>query len=206
MSEQRPKRRGGRPRASAEKASSPLVPIDQSQLGPMMRALPSDRWRAAAVARFKVKTNTAALMLAGFGDVPGGSTCMKQMAYEVFHDERMLRALKELGEQHLVAGIPNAIRVLDEIMADVKHKDRLKAAQARLDRAYPLTTHQHVTVEHIDHDAEAVAQLRVLKGLGVAHEKLIEVFGTNGLTRFERLLALEDGKRADAAKVIEEVG
>jgi hypothetical protein len=200
-----PKRRGGRPRASAETMRAPMVPIDKSKIGPMLAALPNDRWRAAAVARFRVKTNTAALRLAGFGDVPGGATSLKQMAYEIFHDERMLRALKELGEQHLVAGIPNAIRVLDEIMADVKHKDRLKAATARLDRAYPLTTHSHVTVEHIDHDAEAVGQLRVLKGLGVTHEKLVEVFGTNGLTRFERLLALEDGKRADAAKVIEDV-
>ena len=47
------------------------VPIDLKGLGPAMRALPSDRWRAAAVARFMVAAggrggNTAACRAAGF--------------------------------------------------------------------------------------------------------------------------------------------
>jgi hypothetical protein len=204
MSDQ-PKKRGGKPRGTRAVLRKPAVPIDQSLMGPMMAQLPNDRWRAAAVARFMVKTNTAAAKLAGFGNVEGTTTPenMKTIARNIFHDDRMLRALKELGEKHLVNGIPDAIGVIDEIMADVKHKDRLKAAQVRLDRAYPLVSSHHVTVEHIDHDAEAVAELRVLKSLGVERAKLEQVFGVNGITRYERLLALEEGKRADAAKVIE---
>jgi hypothetical protein len=200
MTDQPPtKKRIGRPRGTDASLRKPTVPIDKSLLGPMMAALPNDRWRAAAVARFMAKSNTAAIIAAGFSSSPAS----RQTAYNIFHDERMLRALRELGEKHLVNGIPDAIGAVEEILADKDHKDRLRAAQTLLDRAYPLTTHQHLTVEHIDHDAEAVAQLRILKGLGVAPEKLEQIFGVNGITKFERLLALEDGKRADAARVID---
>ena len=34
------------------------------------------------------------------------------------------------------------------------------------------------------------------RGLGVAQDKLIETFGFTGLPRYERLLALEDDKKA----------
>jgi hypothetical protein len=205
MSDEPAKKRGGKPRGTRAVPRKPTMPIDQALMGPMMRALPSDRWRAAAVARFMVRTNTAAAKLAGFGNSEGTTTAenMKTIARNIFHDDRMLRALRELGEKHLVNGIPDAIGVLDEIMADKGHKDRLRAAQTLIDRAYPLTTHQHLTVEHIDHDAEAVAELRILKSLGVERAKLEQVFGVNGITKYERLLALEDGKRADAARVIE---
>ena len=64
------------------------VPIDLKTLGPAMRALPSDRWRAAAVARFMVQPgrgggNTAACRIAGFGSTTPGS--MKVVAYNVHH-------------------------------------------------------------------------------------------------------------------------
>jgi hypothetical protein len=201
MSEPRPKRRGGRPRASAERPLVPTIAIDKALLGPAMAALPNDRWRAAAVARFMVKTNTAAMSLAGFGaDVPGGPTCMKQQAYDVFHDERMLRALKELGEKHLVAGIPNAIGVVEEIMSNPEHKDRLRAAQTVLDRAYPLESLHRVTVEHkIDYQAQALEELTAFRKLGVAREKLEEIFGRDGLYHLEQQLD------ASKPKVIEHV-
>jgi len=53
----------------------------------------------------------------------------------------------------------------------------------------------------VDHTAEAVAQLRLLKGLEVAREKLEEVFGFSGLARYERLLEIEDAK--NSPKLIE---
>ena len=83
------------------------VPIDLRSLGPKMRALPNDMWRAAAVARFMVKgasrgKNTAACRVAGFGNAEGTTppSSMKQIAYRIFHDRRMLEALHELGEQY----------------------------------------------------------------------------------------------------------
>ena len=87
----------------------PRVPIDLRSLGPKMRALPSDRWRAAAIARFMVKRgrwggNTQAVRVAGFGNEEGTTTprSMRATAYKVFHDKRMLEALHELGEQFVL--------------------------------------------------------------------------------------------------------
>jgi hypothetical protein len=125
------------------------VPIDLKGLGPKMRALPNDRWRAAAVARYMVKPgrgpgggNTGAARAAGFGNAEGTTTpsSMKATAYKVFHDPRMLEALHELGEQYLKQGVPDAIAVVYEIMGDKRHKDRLKAAQIFIDRAHPVQT------------------------------------------------------------------
>jgi hypothetical protein len=42
----------------------------------------------------------------------------------------------------------------------------------------------------------------MLKSEGVTREQLEIYFGKNGLTRFERLLALEDARASDAARVI----
>jgi hypothetical protein len=148
MIEQPQKKRAGRPRGTRASLRRPIVPIDKTALSPAMLDLPNDRWRAAVTARFMVKTNTEAVRLAGFGNSATTPHNMARMAHAVFHDPRTLRALKELGEKHLVNGIPDAIAVIDEIMADVEHKDRLKAAQVRLDRAYPLQTQHLAVVEH----------------------------------------------------------
>ena len=63
-------------------------------------------------------------------------------------------------------------------------------------------THTH---EIVDHDAEALKHLRALKALGVARDKLAEVFGGFGLDRLEARVALEDKSQAIEAdyKVIE---
>jgi hypothetical protein len=140
-----PKRRG-RPRGSRPARQAPMVPIDQVQLSDAMKRLPNDSWRAAAYARFYVADNTEACRLAGFADKSRGS--LNVTAHRLFHDPRMLLALKELGEKHLVAGIPDALRAIDEIVADREHPDRLKAAKMRIDRAYPLQTTHRVEVEH----------------------------------------------------------
>jgi hypothetical protein len=129
-------------------ARKPVVPIDLSTLGPKMRGLPNDRWRAAAVARFLVKPgvggNTAACRAAGFS--PSDT---KRTAYRIFHDRRMLEALHELGEQHLKNGVPDAIGVVQEILRDqtAPPRDRLKAAAMFIDREHRLETTHHVVVE-----------------------------------------------------------
>jgi hypothetical protein len=60
-----------------------------------------------------------------------------------------------------------------------------------------VETQHRVEVHHIvDHDREAIDQLRMFKRLNVAHEKLVEMFGYSGLGRYERLLEQQDGKAA----------
>jgi hypothetical protein len=154
------------------------VPIDLKTLGPAMRKLPSDRWRAAAVARFMVKPgrtpgggNTAACRVAGFGDTTPGS--MKVTAHRVFHDPRMLAALDELGREFLRGGVPDALAVVYEIMGDERHKDRLKAAQVIINYAHPVQTAHHVTVEHVDDRRMVDFALKLAAEMGVEAGKLV---------------------------------
>ena len=65
-----------------------------------------------------------------------------------------------------------------------------------LDRVHPAETRHTVdVVHHVDHDAEAVAQLRMLKQLDVPRAKLEAIFGFTGISRYERLLELEEAKK-----------
>ena len=154
------------------------VPIDLKTLGPAMRALPSDRWRAACVARFMVKPgrtpgggNTQACRIAGFGDTTANS--MKVTAHRVFHDRRMIAAMREVGEEFLRGGVPDALAVVYEIMGDERHKDRLKAAQVIINYAHPVQTAHHVTVEHVDDRRMVDFARKLATELGVEADKLV---------------------------------
>jgi hypothetical protein len=160
------------------KLGPPRVPIDLKRLGPAMRALPSDQWRAACVARFYVKAgrwggNAAACRAAGFGRADGTSTCMKQIAYAIFHDVRMQAALREVGEQLLRQGVPDALQVIHEIMDDKRHKDRLKAAQTIINYAHPAQTAHHVVVEHVDDRRMMEFAVKLAQELGIETKTLI---------------------------------
>ena len=54
-----------------------------------------------------------------------------------------------------------------------------------------------VTVNHTD---SALQDLRTLIGLGVAREKLVEIFGFSGLSRYEKMLEEQDRR---SGKLIE---
>src|SRR6478736_2217355 len=97
-----------RAKRTQPKLGAARVPIDLKKLGPKMAALPSDQWRAAAIARFHVKPgrwggSAAACRAAGFGNAEGTTTprTMRQTAFRIFHDPRMLEPLHELGEQYI---------------------------------------------------------------------------------------------------------
>jgi uncharacterized protein (DUF2164 family) len=147
------------------------------QFGPAMLALPSDRWRAAAVARFMVPVrgrwsgNAAACRAAGFASTK--PEALKVTAHRLFHDERMLAALRELGEYYLRTGVSDALSVIDEIMRDTKHKDRLKAAQVVINYSHPIQTTHHVTVEHVDDRRMLEFALKLAEEMGVEAGKLI---------------------------------
>jgi uncharacterized protein (DUF2164 family) len=145
------------------------------KLGPAMRALPSDRWRAAAVARFMVPVSgrwsgNAAACRAAASTKP---EALKVTAHRIFHDARMVAALRELGEYYLRTGVPDALTVVHEIMADTKHKDRLKAAQVVINYAHPVQTAHHVVVEHVDDRRMLEFALKLAEEMGVEAGKLI---------------------------------
>jgi hypothetical protein len=79
------------------------------------------------------------------------------------------------------------------LIRDPKHRDHARAIGMMLDRTDKVETHTTITHHvEVDHNAQAIEQLRLLKGLGVTREKLVEVFGYSGLGRYERLLVERD--------------
>jgi hypothetical protein len=121
------------------------------------------------------------------------------------HDERMIAALAEQSKLVVRAGAPEAVNALYGMIRDPTHKGHERAVAMVLDRVDPIVSHQNVNVTHrvIDPDAEALEEYRALKALGTSREKLLELFGYNGLARVEQQEAANTVKRLEAAKVID---
>src|SRR5262249_50881086 len=84
------------------------------------------------------------------------------------------------------------------------HPGHIRAIGMLLDRTDPLVTNQHIEVthRHVDPVQEELEELRAVKQLGTSREKLVELFGSNGLARLEALEAAERERRLDA-KIID---
>jgi phage terminase small subunit len=170
--------------------------------GPAMAAL-DDRRRAFVLAMYEVPRGfgaaTAAARMAGFGTPQSSALSMAVKASKLMHDHRVLAALAEEDKRRIKACAPRAVRALELLVEDPTHKGHERAISEILGRVHPIETRHTIdVVHHVDHDAEAVAQLRTLKSLGVVREKLIEIFGFSGLGRYERMLAIEDEKKGGA--------
>jgi phage terminase small subunit len=164
-----------------------------------MKVLPSDRHRAFVLALYQIKpgygAHVTAAKLAGFGSSTSSPKSWSVIASRLAHDEKILAALHEEDQKHIRASAPRAVRALGRLIEDPDHKDHARGIAMVLDRVHPTEQRHVVDVHHhVDHDAEAIAQLRMLKGLGVARAKLEEVFGFSGLSHYERLLELEEAK------------
>jgi hypothetical protein len=188
---------------------------DLGQLGPAMKALPNDRWRAF-VEFYVLETLTNkhrenygaqanAARKAGFGKPKTTPRAMAHMAWRLMSDDRMIAAVAEESRKLLRSGAPEAVKAVLNGVCDRDHKDHARFVSMVLDRADPITSHQHVEVIHrtVDPDTEALEELRALRQLGTSREKLIELFGSNGLDRIERLEAADKSRRANEAKVID---
>jgi hypothetical protein len=196
------RRKVGKPNALAE----PLMPVDGTKWGPAMAALPSDRHRAFVLNRYELPPgwgcNAKAARAAGFGTSTSSAASMATIGCRLAHDEKILVAIAEQDKLRIRASAPRAISALQRVIENPDHKDHVRGVAMVLDRTHAVQQHHVVDVHHhVDHDGEAIKQLRMLKALEVAREKLEEVFGFSGLTRYERLLAIEDAK--NSPRVIE---
>jgi hypothetical protein len=186
----------------------PTKQEDWGQLGPAMRALPNDQWRAFCYALVTGKPGhgryARAARVAGFCE---GSTPATQAkaAWRLAHDDRMIAAIAEEARKHLRGAHPEAVNALHNMIRDPAHRDHGRAVLALLDRVDPIVSKQNIEVTHrvLDPDQEALEELRALRQLGVSREKMIETFGGNGLARLERLEATDIARRASEAKIID---
>jgi len=138
-----------------------------------------------------------AARLSGFGE---SSTphVLNSLVQALLGQQRIIDLIVEVTRKQIRSSAPEALAAVREIIADPTHRDRLKAAQTILERIEPTMQRIDVSVKHevVDRDGEAVAYLRKLKSLNVSREKLEEELGYSDLPRYERLLELEDAKRA----------
>lgn len=162
--------------------------------GPAMQALPNSEWQLAAIARvFTIKGHGAqvkAYVAAGLGE---GCTPhqLGTLASEMFRDQRMTAAIKELRPIALAELATEGVHALKEIIDDPAHKDRARVALAMIEREHPTVTEQHVQHTHTVITADnalavAIERYHKLKDT-TPHEGLLAIFGPGGLERIEEV-------------------
>jgi phage terminase small subunit len=187
-----------------------LVTADDFAMSPEMAALPTAKQRAFVDSLFEIDgrgqplTAAAAARAAGYSP-DGDSHAHNSAAQKLVKDPRVQAALQAEARRRARFLSPEALQAIKEIIGDRYHKDRLKAAHLILERVDPTVQRvdAHVTHEVVDHKRDAIDQLRTLKALGVAREKLEELFGFSGLPALERQLVEQEARRPIDAEFVE---
>jgi phage terminase small subunit len=186
-----------------ETAIAPLE--DYGRLSPTMQAL-TEKQRAFVYHIVNGPTGygslTKAYAAAGYKSAKR-STLTKE-AHRLSHDERIIAAIAEESKKVTRIAHPEAVAALLNLIRDPSHKDHARAVAMLLERADPAESRHSVDVvhRHVNADQEALEELQAARELGASKEKLISLFGENGLLRLEKLEAADNLRRADAAKVI----
>lgn len=173
------------------------------EIGPRMQAL-SERERKFVwfyITNEGAPNGAQAARDAGYSDVKAAA---KVSAHVLLHRERVILALEEVGKKAFRGLLGPAVKATAAMINDPKHPDHAKTVSATLARlglveksGVDVNVTGELTVNHTD---AALNDLRALLALGVAREKLVEVFGFSGLSRYEKMLAEEEAR---APRVIE---
>lgn len=158
--------------------------------GPKMRALPE---REQKFVWFYVtgENPTEAARLAGWVDNDNGA--IRVRAHLLMHRDRVLDAIDEVGRKAFRGLLIPAINATKKLIEKPDHPDHSRTLQSTLSRL-GISERTAVDVNHtgevsVNHTDDALETLRVLRGLGVPREKLVETFGHSGLGRYEKMLA-----------------
>jgi phage terminase small subunit len=183
---------------------------DWGELGPCMRALPA-KWRSFVT--FYILENpgrgaqTNAARRAGFGTARSKPIDIAHIGWRLMSDERIQAAIAEEARKLLRGAAPEAAKALIELVRNPEHKDHARAVGMMLARTDPEITRHDMNITHkvVSEDDESLEELRALRQLGTTREKLVELFGGNGLARLEQLEAADSERRAASAKMVEGV-
>jgi phage terminase small subunit len=178
----------------------------EDDYGPAMQAcLPKEL--AFILALLEGRNGAQAAREAGYGNNDGTTSAesFARIAHRTLTRGRVIDALTEQSRKTIRSLAPSAIQAVKDILTTTNHKDRAKVALNMLERVDPVVQRidAHVTHEIVDHKQEALIQLRSLKALGVAHEKLEELFGFTGLPMLEKQLAEQDANQPIDAEFTE---
>jgi hypothetical protein len=148
---------------------------------------------------------TRAARRAGYGTGRTTPAIMAKISSRLVRDEKILAAINEEARKLLRAGGVEATKALLALVHDNTHKDHARGIAMVLARTDPEIERHDFNVTHkiLSPDEEALEELRALRQLGTGRDKLLELFGGNGLARLEQLEAADKERRATSAKVIE---
>ena len=179
-------------------------------LGPKMQACNErERVFAFAYATGIASSAAEAARLAGCSEpvlsrTGKRSNSLRSRASQILHKPRVMEAIEEVCRAEFRGLVPLVIGAAKRLLLNAEHPDHQKTVVSLLSRlGYGEQTQVAVSVSGeitVDHTTAALEDLRRLKALGVAREKLVETFGFSGLDRYERLLLEHDAKQP---KVIE---
>jgi hypothetical protein len=130
---------------------------------------------------------------------------IRNVAHDLTRNLKVLAALSEEARKIIRGpGYAEAVGALMRLVRDPKHRDHARGIGMVLDRADPLISKHEaiVTHRHENPDQAALEELKALRKLGTTRDKLLELYGPNGLDRLEMLEAAEIAQRAAAAKVV----
>src|SRR6516225_9747641 len=181
---------------------------DWGEYGPAMRALSAGQRSFVEFLLVAPPTRgaqTRAARRAGYGNARTKPITMAKISSRLVRDEKILAGLNEEARKMLRAGGVEATKALLALVCNPEHKDHARGIAMTLARTDPEIDRHDFNVTHtvLDPDAEALEELRALRQLGTAREKLLELFGGNGLLRLEALEAADTERRAAKAKVVE---
>lgn len=157
------RRKGGRPRRRQGKPRKPLIVATLppgAKWGPAMSRL-SDKERAFVIAMCEVPASRGgrqggaamAADLSGFGTVTSSRESLQVIGSRLCSDERIQRAIAEECRRRVKAIGPAAVKAVEALVANEKHRDHFRAVTTVLDRVDPPRTLQHVDVAHTHHIA-----------------------------------------------------
>jgi phage terminase small subunit len=142
---------------------------------------------------------------AGYGVEGSSSATFARIAHRTLTRPRVVDALMEQMKISVRSLAPEVMRSLRDTLNGGDAAQRAKVALNLLERYQPTVQRvdAHHTVEIVDHRKEALEQLRTLKALGVAREKLIEFYGETGLPIMEQQLEQQEAKQPIDAEFTE---
>jgi hypothetical protein len=125
-------------------------------------------------------------------------------AHRMLRRATVVREIEERQKIRLRTLAPKAVDAVEQILDDVQHKDRLKAANQILNRFDPLlvgVAHQHAVSVTVKSDEIGLKLLRQLRSWGAPRELMERVLGVNGLPMLEQ--RLDGGQESEREPTIE---
>jgi|SRR5581483_4271418 len=154
-----------------DRISIPLP--DTSELGPAMRAL-TERQRKFVILYFHTGSREKAAHLAGYAGDPG-SNLIGVSAYSVWHNPKVQLAIKEFGEQSVLAGlVPLAFAALEDALTIGDAKEKTAAAKIVMDRTGFHAKSEVITSKGAQSREDQIKEIvRLCKAQGLDPRKLI---------------------------------